>query len=124
MFFGRRATGVLSPASVAVHYERRATTWDKDAGDSSHSVSDPIRFPPERSLRSAVKTWSDSDESDDAEAALGDDSERLWNFDLPQVGRGITGLGLKVVPRLRECCSQSQAEVVSNSRNIIHKTWS
>ena len=51
----------------------------------THSVSDPTRFPPERSLRSAVKTWSDSDESD-AEAALGDDSERLWNFDLPQVG--------------------------------------
>ena len=52
----------------------------------THSVSDPTRFPPERSLRSAVKTWSDSDESDTAEAALGDDSERLWNFDLPQVG--------------------------------------
>ena len=51
----------------------------------THSVSDPTRFPPERSLRSAVKTWSDSDESD-TEAALGDDSERLWNFDLPQVG--------------------------------------
>ena len=33
------------------------------------------------------------------------------------------GHGLKVVPRLRECCRQSQAEVVSNSRNTIHQTW-
>ena len=30
---------------------------------------------------------------------------------------------LKGGPRLRECCRQSQAEVVSNSRNKIHKTW-
>ena len=34
-----------------------------------------------------------------------------------------TGHGLKVVPRLRECCKQSQAEVVSKSRNKIHQTW-
>ena len=26
-------------------------------------------------------------------------------------------------PRLRECCGQCQAEMVSNSRNIIHQTW-
>ena len=32
-----------------------------------------------------------------------------------------TELGLKVVPRLHECCRQSQAEVVSNSRNKIHQ---
>ena len=30
-----------------------------------------------------------------------------------------TGLGLKVVPRLRECCRQAQAEVGSNMRNKI-----
>ena len=34
-----------------------------------------------------------------------------------------TGLGLKVVPRLRECCRQSQAKVVSKSRNKIQQTW-
>ena len=34
-----------------------------------------------------------------------------------------TGLGKKVVPRLRECCRQSQAEVVSKSGNKIHQTW-
>ena len=34
-----------------------------------------------------------------------------------------TGLGKKAVPRLREWCRQSQAEVVSNSRNKIHQTW-
>ena len=31
-----------------------------------------------------------------------------------------TGLGSKVVPRLRECCRQSHAEVVRNSRKTIH----
>ena len=41
----------------------------------------------------------------------------------PRASREITGLGQKVVPRLRECCRQSQAEVVSNSRNKIHQTW-
>ena len=30
---------------------------------------------------------------------------------------------LKVVPRLRECCRQGQADVVSNSSNNIHQTW-
>ena len=34
-----------------------------------------------------------------------------------------TGFGLKVVPRLRECCGQGQAEVVSNCRNKIQQTW-
>ena len=29
----------------------------------------------------------------------------------------------KVVPRLRECWRQGQAEVVSNSSNKIHQTW-
>ena len=29
----------------------------------------------------------------------------------------------KVVPRLRECCRQSQAEEVSNSSEKIHQTW-
>ena len=27
------------------------------------------------------------------------------------------------IPRLRECCRQVEAEVGSNSRNKIHKTW-
>ena len=31
--------------------------------------------------------------------------------------------GLKGCPRLRECCRQDQAEVVSKSRNKIHQTW-
>ena len=35
----------------------------------------------------------------------------------------FTGLGKKVVPRLCECCRQSQAEVVSKSSNKIHQTW-
>ena len=34
-----------------------------------------------------------------------------------------TGLGLKVVPRLHECCGLGQAEVVSKSSNKIHQTW-
>ena len=33
-----------------------------------------------------------------------------------------TGSGKKVDPRLRECCRQSQAEVVSKSSNKIHQT--
>ena len=36
---------------------------------------------------------------------------------------GPTGLGQKVIPRLRECCRHSQAEVVSKSSNKIHQTW-
>ena len=34
-----------------------------------------------------------------------------------------TGLGQKVVPRLRECRRQGQTEVVSKSSNKIHQTW-
>ena len=34
-----------------------------------------------------------------------------------------TGLGWNVVPRLRECLRQVEAEVVSNSNNKIHQTW-
>ena len=34
-----------------------------------------------------------------------------------------TGLSKKVVPRLRECCRQAQAEVISNSKDKIHQTW-
>ena len=37
-----------------------------------------------------------------------------------------TGLSKKVVPRLRECCRQAQAEVVlnnSSSSNTIHQSW-
>ena len=34
-----------------------------------------------------------------------------------------TGLSYKVVPRLRECRTQGQAEVVSKSRCQIHQTW-
>ena len=34
-----------------------------------------------------------------------------------------TGLGWNVIPRLRECCRQVEAEVVSNSKNKIHQTW-
>ena len=34
-----------------------------------------------------------------------------------------TGLGQKVVPTLRECCRQRQAEVVSKSSNKFHPTW-
>ena len=30
---------------------------------------------------------------------------------------------LKGGPRLRECCRQGQAELVSNSRNKVHRTW-
>ena len=33
------------------------------------------------------------------------------------------GLGKKVVPRLRECCRQSQAEITSKSINKSHQTW-
>ena len=31
---------------------------------------------------------------------------------------------LKGDPRLRECCRQAEAEVISNSSNNIHQTWS
>ena len=34
-----------------------------------------------------------------------------------------TGLCKKAGPRLRDCCRQGQAEVVSNSKNKIHQTW-
>ena len=34
-----------------------------------------------------------------------------------------TEQGYKMVPRLRECFVQSQAEVVSKSTNKIHQTW-
>ena len=34
-----------------------------------------------------------------------------------------TGLHYKVVPRLRECCRQVEADMVSNTRNNIHQTW-
>ena len=34
-----------------------------------------------------------------------------------------TGLDNKAIPRLRECCGQVEAEVVSNCRNKIHQTW-
>ena len=34
-----------------------------------------------------------------------------------------TWLGEKVVHRLRECCRQVEADVVSNSRNEVHPTW-
>ena len=34
-----------------------------------------------------------------------------------------TGLGLKVVPRLRELCRQGQAGMISNSSNKVHQTW-
>ena len=34
-----------------------------------------------------------------------------------------TGIGLKARPRLCECCRQSQAGVVRNSRNKIHQAW-
>ena len=34
-----------------------------------------------------------------------------------------TGLGKKVVPRLRECWKQGQAEVISKSSNEIDQTW-
>ena len=34
-----------------------------------------------------------------------------------------TGLGWKVVPRLREYCRQIQAGLVSKSSNKIHQTW-
>ena len=37
--------------------------------------------------------------------------------------RLYTGLSKKVVPRLRECCRQTQAEVVSKSSNKNHQTW-
>ena len=30
---------------------------------------------------------------------------------------------LKALARLRECCRQAQAGVVSNSKNKIHQTW-
>ena len=35
----------------------------------------------------------------------------------------FTGAGKIVVPSLRECCRQVEAEEVSNSRNKIHQTW-
>ena len=34
-----------------------------------------------------------------------------------------TGVAKIVLPRLRECSGQVEAEVVSNSRNKIHQTW-
>ena len=37
--------------------------------------------------------------------------------------RNTTELSKKVVPSLRECSRQSQAEVVSKSSNKIHQTW-
>ena len=39
------------------------------------------------------------------------------------LGQGIFRAGLKALARLRECCRQAQAEVVSNSKNKIHQTW-
>ena len=46
-----------------------------------------------------------------------------WQPTKSRQGSLCTGLGLKMVPRLRECCRQSQAELVSKSRNNIHQTW-
>ena len=37
--------------------------------------------------------------------------------------RHCTGVAKRVLPRLRECSRQVEAEVVSNSRNNIHQTW-
>ena len=37
--------------------------------------------------------------------------------------RSVQGSAKRLVPRLRECCRQGQAEVVSNSRNRIYQTW-
>ena len=34
-----------------------------------------------------------------------------------------TGVAKRVLPRLRECSRQVEAEVVSNSSNKIHQTW-
>ena len=42
---------------------------------------------------------------------------------IPKRTAAHTGLGYKVIPRLRECCKQSQAEVVSKSSSKIHQTW-
>ena len=38
-------------------------------------------------------------------------------------GTQCTGYLYKAIRRLRECCRQVEAEVVSNSRNKIHQTW-
>ena len=39
-----------------------------------------------------------------------------------EVKRGQVRHGLKVIPRLRECCRQDQVEVVTKNRNKIHQT--
>ena len=39
------------------------------------------------------------------------------------VGEGIAAAGAEIDSRLRECSSQVEPEVVSNSRNKIHQTW-
>ena len=35
----------------------------------------------------------------------------------------VQGSAKKASARLRECCRQAQAEVISNSSNEIHQTW-
>ena len=67
----------------------------------SVSGSVPLSPPPpprQQNVRMTVKTSTtdDSDESDD-DAAFRDDSERLWKFDLPQVGKCVHDLG-KIIP--------------------------
>ena len=52
-----------------------------------------------------------------------DVSRALQLANIKFISDNHTGLGLKVVPRLCECCRQSQAEVVSKSSNKIHQTW-
>ena len=55
---------------------------------------------------------------------------RIWSLTQKSVVEWVggiraqcTGLGSNTIPRLSEFLRQVQAEVVSNSRNKIHKTW-
>ena len=59
-------------------------------------------------------------EDADEEDSIREQISRGW--DGPgRLARPSSGLSKKVVPWLRECCRQTQAEVVSKSTNKIHE---
>ena len=47
----------------------------------------------------------------------------FWSAVVTRDVHVCTGLNHKVVSRLRECCRQGQAEVVSKSNNKLYQTW-
>ena len=102
--------------------EKEIRGWTIRQSDDSYSnIFSVFRYTVRRSHTGSRQQQTQRTHSD----VVAGNQTQFWPYCISVAKRCelLSSLCYKAFPRLKECCMQVEAEVVSNSGNKIHQTW-